>query len=86
MMLTVEVEKTPAAPDQLQEGFGTRLTRANSNGLNRKLDFNYFNTPLPLERGLLVPEDRLWDPLDEEELWHQQIYRMRSYPLLINVI
>lgn len=27
MMLTVEVEKRPAAPDEFEEGFGTRLTR-----------------------------------------------------------
>eukprot|EP01127_Copromyxa_protea_P005876 TRINITY_DN15709_c0_g1_i1.p1 TRINITY_DN15709_c0_g1~~TRINITY_DN15709_c0_g1_i1.p1 ORF type:complete len:782 (-),score=138.49 TRINITY_DN15709_c0_g1_i1:40-2385(-) len=73
MSLTLESEKIPAPLDVLPPQYGSRLTRANSKGLNRKLDFNYFVTPLPLERGLAVPEDKLWDPLDEKELWPMQI-------------
>jgi hypothetical protein len=56
MQLTIEGEKQPPIVDHFEKNYCTRLTRANSHGLNMKLEFNYFKTPLPLERDLFVPE------------------------------
>lgn len=59
MQLTVEPEKQPPIVETFEKNYCTRLTRAKSRGLNMKLEFNYFKTPLPLERGLKVPEGML---------------------------
>eukprot|EP01128_Nolandella_sp_AFSM9_P004992 TRINITY_DN2355_c0_g1_i1.p1 TRINITY_DN2355_c0_g1~~TRINITY_DN2355_c0_g1_i1.p1 ORF type:complete len:1543 (-),score=607.78 TRINITY_DN2355_c0_g1_i1:24-4652(-) len=68
-----------ATGDDVDEDYGhgkTRLTRAKSGGLNVKLDFNYYSTPLPLFPGLNEEEDFHHDPVLHgwEELWHEPIW------------
>ena len=59
MLLTVEKQDAfiPPETEEEKKHGTTRLTRARSRGLNVKLDFNYFSTPLPLYVGIVLFED-----------------------------